>query len=207
LAGADVSSTSGVFRTVLLAEPKTVPTLDTLSVSTGAISNPAPLKVNGATFTASVATVNGIACEPVTAQYCVNFSSRTAANNRLFLSDTATGTSSDPTNGTAYTGITDLASCGVLSGRPTITRIFNEATATVLAALATTLALMVGTTMPYSLLRHELRHVRHRKRRGPAYSGAVSVTPASLVLMLGQPLHHLPPRHHRLRPGNHRPGR
>jgi len=137
----------------LVAEPNKVPTLYTLNASTGAVSTPVPLKLNGATFTSTDATVNGIAYNPVTGQYYINLSSGTTANNGLFLLNVSTGALSDPNNGATYTGITDLASCGVLPDKPTVSKAFGSASA-VGAPATTTLTFTVGNTntAPYYLV-------------------------------------------------------
>ena len=146
-------ATNGV-NDFIVAEPNKVPTLYTLNAATGTLTNPVPLKLNGATFTSTAATVNGMAYNPVTGQYYVNLSSAgTPANNGLFTLDPTTGTLSDPNNGTTYTGITDLASCGVLPDKPTVSKSFAAVSA-VGAPATTTLTLTIGNTntAPYYLV-------------------------------------------------------
>lgn len=137
----------------VVAEPGGVPTLYTLDVSTGALSSPVRLKLNGNAFTTGTATVNGLAYNPVTRQFYVNLKGESdQALDGLYTLDAATGTLTDPDGGASYAGITDLASCGVLPDVPSLIKAFSPATA-VGAPATTRLTLTLGNTNtgPYYL--------------------------------------------------------
>jgi len=136
-----------------VVEPNAIPTIYAVNLGTGALSSPVQLKLGGATLTNTTTTVNGLAYNPVTRQYYVNLSSSTiTANNGLFLLDIGTGTLTDPNSGATFSGITDLASCGVVPDVPTLAKSFTPATVTS-APANTTLTLTFGNTntAPYYL--------------------------------------------------------
>lgn len=138
----------------LVAEPGGTLTLYTLNAASGALSSPVPLKLAGAALVNTTVTVNGLGYNPVTGQYYVNLSSTvTATQNGLYTLDPVTGVLSDPNSGASYAGITDIASCGVLPDRPTITKSF-AATSAVGAPASITLTLSIGNsnTAPYYLV-------------------------------------------------------
>ena len=149
LTNGDIAINGG--GTYAVVEPGGIPTFYSLDFTTGTLTNPVPLRLNGNTLDSRSVSVNGLAYNPVVGRYYVNLS---GDREGLFLLDAASGNLSDPGGAGSYRGITDLASCAAKPDLPTVSKSFSPAS-TVGAPARTTLTLNIGNTntAPYYLIK------------------------------------------------------